>query len=247
MVKMNGRVVFSAPFPGVEFSDIKYISNEPKAKDVSVNSNEKDGITLNIIIEDATSLEDAFDVSQKVSTYVANILCVHLASSVGSFRLKEHALVKIEPESEPVHELGNTLGLFCKVDIVKSLNDSQVKEIETLLSQNNHAGYENYELFRSALSLTDPLSKFMALYNIVLALSGDTQEAVDTFILAVQPDIATNPPFHTRRSGIDETVYTRLRNEIGHKREGTTLEKTRNEMDANLSGLIKVTLAIIKR
>jgi hypothetical protein len=37
-----------------------------------------------------------------------------------------------------------------------------------------------------------------------------------------------------------ETVYTRLRNEFGHRRTGVDLQNTRKEMQANMDALISL-------
>jgi len=78
----------------------------------------------------------------------------------------------------------------------------------------------------------------MSLYNIVLSLSNDSQEDVDMLALNLDKATPTNAPFRPRKSGTNETVYTRLRNQVGHVRKGTTIEGTRAEMDQWISGLI---------
>ena len=95
--------------------------------------------------------------------------------------------------------------------------------------------------------MTDPLSQFMGLYSLLLALCSDSQEQVDQFVLTVQPGIPTNTPFKSRKSGVQETVYTKLRNEIGHVRAGTTLDGTRNEMKTQIPGLIDVVRQLVSK
>ena len=43
-----------------------------------------------------------------------------------------------------------------------------------------------------------------------------------------------------------ETVYTRLRNELGHSRKGVNLQDTKAEMANQLGGLIAITKRAIE-
>jgi hypothetical protein len=62
-------------------------------------------------------------------------------------------------------------------------------------------------------------------------LLGDSEKDVEDFIMREAP---TTPRYASQnpraKSGAQETVYTRLRNEIGHVRTGGDLDKTKNEI-----------------
>jgi hypothetical protein len=46
--------------------------------------------------------------------------------------------------------------------------------------------------------------------------------------------------------GITETVYTRLRNEMGHKRAGVNIANTKAEMANRVGGLVALTRRAIE-
>ena len=81
----------------------------------------------------------------------------------------------------------------------------------------------------------------MHLYNLLLMLFGDEQPKVDAFILRENPSIPQTPDPRPRKNR-NETIYTRLRNELGHHRTGVNLSTTKKQMAervGELSALLK--------
>jgi hypothetical protein len=76
-------------------------------------------------------------------------------------------------------------------------------------------------------------------------LSGDKQAAVDDNILAVAPDTPTTTSPINRAT--DETVYTRLRNEIAHNRVGAEFAATSEEVRSWVHGLAKIIKELISK
>lgn len=167
-----------------------------------------------------------------------------------SFRMVEDNLFeeKLLPDGSTklIHHLRGGDGTGGSISIWIKLGSKQMTDVKKLVEQKHHNRFFYYDLFYFALGLTDPLSKFMALYSILLTLCSDRQEKVDKFVISVEPSVATNPPYRKRKSGVLETIYTRLRNQVGHVRPGTTIEVTRNEMETNLSGLVAITQELIR-
>lgn len=248
---LKGTVTYRAAFPGIEFDSLEIACHQPGAVRATVTSSSASGVSLKVEVVDADSTDDALTKAGAVAAYVAKVLTFRFGIFYRGFGLVEHALVEEQPQSDgstkPLHHLGSTIAFVMKADVWKTLGPQQQADLKSLLEQVHHPGFLHYDLFHSALGLTDPLSRFMALYNIVLFLCHDSQEDVDTLVLSIQPTVPTNAPFRLRRSGVQETVYTRLRNQVGHVRPGTTIEGTRAEMEANLSGLIEVTKELINR
>jgi|GEM_PF-2290467 len=91
-------------------------------------------------------------------------------------------------------------------------------------------GENAFCLFRSALLSNGHVEKFMHLYNILLMVFNDNQRQVDTFIIAQEPTVPqTQHPI--RAAGTMETVYSRLRNEFAHVRQGVDIARTKKEME----------------
>lgn len=248
---LKGTITFRAAFPGTEFGPIERVCHQSVISRATIESSPGDGVSLMVEIAGADSIDAALAEAGEVAAQIAKVLTFKLGEFYHEFGLFEHALVEEQPQpdgsTKPLHQLGSSIGLMVKTNACKTLGPQQQAEVKVLLEKIHHHGFLHYDLFRAALGLSDPLSKFMALYNIVLSTCSDNQENVDKFVISIQPKIPTNPPHRPRRSGVQETVYSRLRNQVGHIRPGTTIEGTRAEMEVNLSGLVEVTKELISR
>jgi hypothetical protein len=96
------------------------------------------------------------------------------------------------------------------------------------------------DIFRTALRAASEVEKFLLLYLIVATLrpnsrGDDDQSEVDAFIRHEEPGVHETP--RPRFSGRDETIYSRLRNEIAHRRLGTNLHTTRGEIARKVDAL----------
>ncbi|RFC31392.1 MAG: hypothetical protein DID91_2727704116 [Candidatus Nitrotoga sp. MKT] len=108
--------------------------------------------------------------------------------------------------------------------------------IQSELEQPEPPGEVNFGHIRSARLSVGPVEEFMHLYAILLIFFNDRQKEVDGFTVSIEPSVQqTRNPRSTQ--GTLETVYTRLRNELAHKREGAVLETTKLEMSKYLAGL----------
>jgi len=117
--------------------------------------------------------------------------------------------------------------------------------LKTELEQASPPGEGNFGLFRSARLSMSPMEEFMHLYHTLLMLFNDSQAAVDAFIRGEDPVVPqTQHPL--KGPGVMETIYTRLRNELAHKRAGVNLHNTKTEMAERLGGLIALTKRAIE-
>jgi hypothetical protein len=134
-----------------------------------------------------------------------------------------------------------------RFNLVLGINPAQLKDE---LERPSPPGKGSYGLFRSARQSLSPVEEFMHLYNILLMLCNqqyqdEKQKRVDDFIRSEDPKVPQTPD--PRKPKVMETVYTQLRNEIGHKRDGVNLEETKRKMGHWLPGLIVLTQRAIIR
>jgi hypothetical protein len=125
---------------------------------------------------------------------------------------------------------------------------SDITGLKAELEQPAPPGERNFRLFRSALQSASSVEEFMHFYNIMLMLFDDDQPGaqgrVDEFIRREEPGVASTP--HPRFPNVHETLYTRLRNELGHNRKDVNLDHTKAEMRKHLGGLISLTKRAIE-
>jgi hypothetical protein len=130
-------------------------------------------------------------------------------------------------------------------DNVKLVLGLSAADLKTELEQAAPPGEHNFGLLRSARQSISPVEEFMHLYHILLMLFNDLQADVDAFILGEEPSVPlTQHPL--KAPGVKETIYTRLRNEFGHKLAGVNVDNTKAEMANRLGGLITLTKRAIE-
>lgn len=236
----KGGVTFQSPFAGFVFETVEISSSDPQIIRASISASERDGILLTMELDSLATLEDATRKAKEFALYIAKMLSFEFNVFHHNFKWVNDTLIEERPDgSSEIIAIGG-MGFGGETDIVTKLGEKSLSALKNSLQKKPSNSFP-YDQFYYALGLTDAISKFMALYNIVLTLCDDRQENVDRFVLKIQPDIPVNPPYSQRKSGIPETLYTRLRNQIAHVRHGSTIESTGKEMEQILSGLIEVT------
>jgi hypothetical protein len=88
----------------------------------------------------------------------------------------------------------------------------------------------NYDLlkrFNFARSLEDPVSRFLSLYAMLSSIARDNQHEIDQLIRTEEPTVACSL---SPRDSRHETIFTRLRNELAHHREGVSVFATHEEI-----------------
>jgi len=248
---IEGTMKYATRVEGIEFGPIQCHFDHPSVTKVEVSSSNGGEVTFLMVLAGAASQEEAHAISRQAVNRVADVLSINLGRFVPEPRLAEEALseVTVEPSgTKIVRQLvgsGMTMSVTCFC--VNVLGGESLRNLADALSQANPPGEFNYVLFRTALNTLDPASKFLALYQILALLIGDTnQDDIDAYILSLGPVPVTNTRPKKDGTFKDETVYTRLRNEYMHVRPGATLAKTRAEMETNLEGLIAIVRAAIK-
>ena len=124
-------------------------------------------------------------------------------------------------------------------------------DLKPILEEAAPTGEHYFAFFRSARLSTSPVEEFMHLYNILLMLFDDEQAGVEEFIFEQEPGVQWKQRPEVKRPKRRkplkrETVYTRLRNELGHKRPDVNLDDTKAEMTKCLSELRTLTKRAIK-
>jgi len=230
---IKGTVFYKAPAMDVEFEPIDATCD---GVPITLQSSRgEDGVILKVAVLNAASRDDALTIALEVARTVPKVLTYKLGEYCGSFVCFGDALEQVDPVTgKKVSCWGATFNIVHRFEATPApvmLNQLRRAELKQFLEQSSRPGYVYYEIFRSALRIDDAASRFMVLYGaILMSIFKDSQEKVDAFVLSKQPSVPTNLPFKNRKSGVPETVYTRLRNEIGHVRPNATIDGTRAEM-----------------
>lgn len=201
-------------------------------------SNEADAVSLGLIVADDIAHKVSFKSLAQISkpevagTCFQRILMEGEAPGTRQYTLQGSANTNWKMS-------GNLVGVL-------NLAGGELHNLKTLLETKpvwKQSQTDWHQRFRRIMDHTDPVIRFIYLYSILLEVIGDSQDKVDEFILMHEQALTSpKPPLPNQRqrgknSNPDETIYTRLRNEIGHVRTGSDPQTTREEIDQQWANL----------
>ena len=241
---LKGSVSFLAAIKGngVTFRLFEFNPKEPGVDKVEIEAPNGDEIVGRVHFVAVTSKAEARMLAARVTTIALNRIAFIYNLVMETARLtSDHFTRLASPPGVIEVESGDVVSVGGEARLVRSLQATTVK---AELEQQVFPGEHNYGLFCFVTRLESPVEEFMFLYNLLLRFFNDSQENVDQFIVGVTPAVPTTPS--PRKAGATETVYRRLRNEVGHYRPGATPEKTRKEVAENVAGLRALTKRAIE-
>jgi hypothetical protein len=240
----NGIVSFVANIRGngIMFPLLDFNPNEPGVQKVEIEGPKGDEIRSTVHVTSVATEEAGRALAAKVNTAALNRIAFLNCMAIENARKTGDSFSRMNPRPG-VHEIAISETLFLS-DKFSAVVEMPAAQLKGQLEQPLQAGERNFGLFRSARQSESPVEEFMHLYHLLLMLYNDSQRDVGAYVVCQDPTIPqTQDP---RRSGVMETVYTRLRNEFAHQRVGVNLENTKAEMADRLGGLIALTKRAIE-
>lgn len=134
----------------------------------------------------------------------------------------------------------NTMQIIYKelTEIDKELFKSSLSNYEFMEKiENNRFFY----LYKSAMQVEDCAARFMFLYSILLQVfeySKKPQEEIDNFIRSYSGNEVLERK--STKHAFNETIYTWLRNQMGHTQQNSKISLVRNEIQLHISGLEEI-------
>jgi hypothetical protein len=94
------------------------------------------------------------------------------------------------------------------------------------------------QIFYDSATIIEPIGRFISLYTLLSHKFSDNQKKVDEAILSIDPTISQfQSPINDK---IYETIFTKLRNELSHKRDGVYILKTHDDVKTNIDRFEKI-------
>lgn len=216
----------------------------PDVEKTEITSSNERQIMVKVVFRQVPTEEDADIVSRLIATQVADRLAF------------EYQIGAADPMKGPSHfedlssgkspaKASNTFPMFMPAHEVETITSADIPRLRPIIELDEPNKDVYYSQLRWILVQVDPIAQFMHLYKILLSLVGGTrhkQEPVDNFIAARDTSVQRVYNSFTNRS---ETIFTRLRNEIGHEIAGTTPSSTRSGMEQHLRQLVNHVKAAI--
>jgi hypothetical protein len=234
---MNCEISFTVEIHGREIPPISFNDAIPEFEGVSITplENDKGEYRIAISMKEVNSYEDARTHAESTLETLLSELAYHLQCFVGDLRFD--VARTIEGKNITIYPPPMTIGVAAHGSFQIS-----AATITELLRSTIYCPY--FTMFRHAMQIRDELGKFMGLYSILLSMCGDKQPDVDKSILTRDQNTPVSLSPHTKKT---ETVFTKLRNQVGHCRPDASLLQTRREMAENLSALQSHVVAAIKQ
>jgi hypothetical protein len=232
----EGTVTYAAKTPGLSFEHAE-LTGGGQYK-VALHSPLPEELVLEITTSCGTD-EEALTTSLAVASEVLDDLSLAVRQRISGpwrigFCLKKVAVLGCESEQYAVQ---TSLTTAWKVkSLLVMYTSSKTLSLLGGLSSADTAHKVHRHLYRAALDIEESLARFMLLYGILLLVCGDSQKKVDNCICRLRPEI----PRPKNRSGNRETIYSKLRNDLGHGRPDWSVERLVQEVNTLLPDFVTI-------
>lgn len=226
----TGSVSYSASCKGLAFPAIQIESPAPSIDRVEIKTEPGDRITLTVQVRDIYDIQDATPITLPIVERFLNRISFKHGCQIGEVHSTGFSLPQKKKKRHRV--LASLLQLSDHLEGTITLGEDSRGELQEIFVAPESERDNFLTLYRVAINKTDSVARFVLLYNLLLSICNDRQAAVDVQIRRIQHDVEeTISPIH----GNPETIYTRLRNEVSHVRDGTCPAKTVKEIDAHIA------------
>jgi len=231
----TGTIEFVAPVKGLRFEMFE-VSNQHQAIEKIVLTAQDEQVNVVFHLNNIFDSEEAEGIATDILPSIINGLAFYTNRPIGEPRFTGGKLPK-DASGSSYTVITTLTALWATAGLTDlRLADEERKELATFLEQHYTSNYL-YSAYRFAIIQSDPIARYMFLYNILLQLKKDDQKQVDDFIRLERPGVpqslSGDPTLKAK--GVWETSYTLLRNEIAHRRQGTTPQETRREIHDNVA------------
>lgn len=241
----RGTVSLTAAVSGLSFARFEFTPpHNPGVPKIEIESADGGEIRALVHVTGVPDDDEAERLATAAFDAVADQLAFQYQVAVENSRCGDVHLTPIDPAPNTLYASTGRVRLTGHSALLAiGLSRVAVERLKQELESPAPVGQAMYGLFRIAMRAVSPIEKFLLLYHILLALlpddkGEDSQREVDAFIRQEQPGVACTP--HPRWPQTTETIYSRLRNEIAHRRPGVDLKTTRSEIDADVGGLVNL-------
>lgn len=207
--------------------------------------------TLKFFLDGIESPDQAYELTKHMADNIFNLIayCFDTVVSPTSFEgapISKEVLYEDGRKSCTVMPMPLVMKCTLTGALTITPSPSNIKILEKEIQHSSSEKKLYCSLYRFSLQLTDPISRFLNLYGILLQLTGGTQAQADNFIRDNEKGVIEKTSRDKRKPHIKETIYTYLRNEIGHPDAGKQLSDTHVEIKNNvikLASLVKTAIA----
>ncbi|MCM3567866.1 hypothetical protein [Neobacillus mesonae] len=129
-----------------------------------------------------------------------------------------------------------------QIKIYQEISEVNKKELQNLIRDKHliHSiqSKTNFQLFKEAMRVREEIGQFVILYSILIDLKGPQQFKVDNFIKSAEKNVELRTS--TKNENQKETIYTWIRNQLGHTQKTSDLKEVRILVSNNIGKFIRI-------
>ena len=238
----TGTVSYSASISGVLIKETIEIGvGDEKLEKIEIKTESESRLTATFHLKDVFTDKEAISLTQNIVYVLVNRLAYKLSCQVGEPRCDGWSLPKEDGSKHVVQGSFLIVNDIAEATIVPG--DKTRENLKNFLGESLSELDRYLPFYRFAASQQDPVSRFLFLYNLLLMLNNDNQNNVDAAILAIDPNVTVTPS--PIKKGKNETIYTRLRNEVAHIRQNVDHAKTADDIGNCVPGFQEIVRSVL--
>jgi len=228
------QIVYGLKIEGLQFNEINFADTTPEYKNIILRplEDKKDEyellITKNIYSVSPNHLKAIFYESSIEAEKFKYIFSLSADIKIFDFECLGYY------SNDTLHNYESVFSNRIKFSILATggtvtAGDPSIKKIKEKMKE--EYDLSALQMYYDSATIAEPVSRFISLYTLLLHKYLDKQKNIDSNILKIDPTITeVKSPQHKGY----ETIFTKLRNEISHKRDGINILETHNKIKLNI-------------
>jgi len=239
----KGVINYSAHIEGLRLPRFEAPLDNPYISKVCLWTDERNTLFLDFYLAKFCTKEKAISITEHEANLVASRLCFEFGSPIRELRCIGMTL-PVDESCQSFRVLSDlSIRFSVRLEATITPSEARISKFAEQLTQPEGHKDVALRLYWLAATQENSIAKFMLLYHVLLFLAGDKQEQVDSLIRRVYPEVEESiSPKHGNKK---ETVFTRLRNELAHRRKDVDLQKTIDEITRKGGQLTEITKSAI--
>lgn len=241
------QLVFGIRIDGGDFPELSFVDTTPEYKNITLNPIDTDKSLYEILVEKSVSsfagdeLRSVIhEATSEAQTFVY-VFSVAADVKIFEFTCKgykyQDLLVSLD------QALGQGQGASSQAHCTVTTGLESIAQVKQKMRQ--HYDLSRLQTFFDSATVIEPIGRFISLYTLMLhycsdSQKPDSQKKVDEVIVNIDPTVAQ---YKSPKGNGYETVFTKLRNELSHKRDGVIMVETHEQVRKNVDRFERIVKA----
>jgi hypothetical protein len=230
----NIQIAYKLRIEGLQFNETNFSDVTPEFKNIILKPIDSHTDTYELLINNNISstaahhLKPIFDESTLEAEKFVYVFSVSADLKIYGFEFIGYYRKKNFVKANQVFKDGITFSGSTRLTV--TAGEPSVTKVKNKMKKKYDLA--SLQMYYDSATVIEPIGRLISLYALLLHKFSDTQKKVDEAILYVDSTVSQ---FRSPRNAkVNETIFTKLRNELSHKRDGVSILKTHNEVKSNI-------------